>query len=115
MSTKATRDQVETALRSVGVHGECEVTENGDKVVFECKRKGLTVTWWGNTGTVLPQGKNGPLIEKFQQALGNSPKSSDIFVVYGRDEAAKIGLEAILRRGGLNPIILDQCPSKETL
>lgn len=35
-----------------------------------------------------------------------------IFVVYGHDEQARTQLDAMLRRWGLEPIILDQLPSK---
>lgn len=35
-----------------------------------------------------------------------------IFVVYGHDETAKNHLEAMLRRWGLEPLILDQLPSE---
>jgi len=35
-----------------------------------------------------------------------------VFVVYGHDPSAKTELEAMLRRWGLDPIILDQLPSE---
>lgn len=35
-----------------------------------------------------------------------------VFVVYGHDEVARNHLEAMLRRWGLEPLILDQLPSK---
>ncbi|HFR4805042.1 TPA: TIR domain-containing protein, partial [Legionella pneumophila] len=35
-----------------------------------------------------------------------------IFVVYGHDENARSQLDAMLRRWGLEPLILDQLPSK---
>lgn len=42
-------------------------------------------------------------------AVGPSKK---VFVVYGHDQAARTQLDAMLRRWGLEPIILDQLPSK---
>lgn len=38
--------------------------------------------------------------------------SNEVFVVYGHDETAKAQLEAMLRRWGLEPLILDQLPSE---
>ena len=40
-----------------------------------------------------------------------SAGARNVFVVYGHDEEAKTKLEAMLRRWGLNPLILDQLPS----
>lgn len=42
-----------------------------------------------------------------------NPKANNrVFVVYGHDEVARNHLEAMLRRWGLEPLILDQLPSK---
>lgn len=38
--------------------------------------------------------------------------NTKVFVVYGHDETAKNHLEAMLRRWGLEPLILDQLPSE---
>lgn len=38
--------------------------------------------------------------------------SKKVFVVYGHDDRARTQLDAMLRRWGLEPIILDQLPSK---
>jgi predicted nucleotide-binding protein len=38
--------------------------------------------------------------------------NNKVFVVYGHDETAKNHLEAMLRRWGLDPLILDQLPSE---
>jgi predicted nucleotide-binding protein len=38
--------------------------------------------------------------------------NSKVFVVYGHDETARNHLEAMLRRWGLEPLILDQLPSE---
>ena len=75
-------------------------------------------------GTVQVQGKG---TEEVKELLGlsTSPTAAEgapaamnsgagersIFVVYGHDEEAKTTLEAMLRRWGLNPLILDQLPS----
>ena len=39
-------------------------------------------------------------------------KQTNVFVVYGHDSQARTQLEAMLRRWGLNPILLDQLPSE---
>ena len=36
----------------------------------------------------------------------------DVFVVYGHDTTSRTQLEAMLRRWGLNPLILDQLPTE---
>jgi predicted nucleotide-binding protein len=41
-----------------------------------------------------------------------TPANDKVFVVYGHDPSAKTELEAMLRRWGLDPIILDQLPSE---
>ncbi len=58
-------------------------------------------------GTHNLQGKNQDEVNKIlQNSISNNLKK--IFVVYGHDDYAKIELEALLRRWGLEPIILDQ-------
>jgi len=77
-----------------------------------------------DTGKLTVQGKNqGKLKAIFGQgnAFPGSASPADlsnqnsvnrnIFVVYGHDSAAKTELEAMLRRWGLNPLILDQLTS----
>lgn len=39
-------------------------------------------------------------------------KNNKVFVVYGHDEQARARLDAMLRRWGLEPLILDQLPSE---
>ena len=67
-------------------------------------------------GTVNVQGKNKGTVEKILggEAAVSSPQvpSSKVFVVYGHDSGARDQLEAMLRRWGLDPIILDQLPSE---
>jgi predicted nucleotide-binding protein len=41
-------------------------------------------------------------------AAGSAAASGSVFVVYGHDASAKDALEAMLRRWGLTPLILDQ-------
>lgn len=74
-------------------------------------------------GTVTPQGKDPDLVK---QLLGLTPgkgttpvlsvvtagSNNKVFVVYGHEEQARARLDAMLRRRGLEPLILDQLPSE---
>lgn len=74
-------------------------------------------------GTVTPQGKDVDLVK---QLLGLAPgkgtapvspavaagSNNKVFVVYGHEEQARARLDAMLRRWGLEPLILDQLPSE---
>lgn len=77
-----------------------------------------------DTGKIVPQGKNmsvingllgqshapsQPVTGTTQQSASATPR--DVFVVYGHDGPARTELEAMLRRWGLNPLILDQLTS----
>lgn len=73
-----------------------------------------------DNGTVNFQGKNQ---NQAREALGLAAEggvvaqtvatpSSKVFVVYGHDTTARNELEAMLRRWGLDPLILDQLPSE---
>lgn len=74
-------------------------------------------------GTVTPQGKD---VENVKQLLGLAPGrqvtptavakkvagNKNVFVVYGHEDQARAHLDAMLRRWGLEPLILDQLPSE---
>ncbi len=71
-------------------------------------------------GTHSVQGKNTHTVEAalsgettHYQFLA-SENAKKIFIVYGHDPTARNELEAMLRRWGVNPIILDQLPSEGT-
>ena len=74
-----------------------------------------------DTGSFNVQGKCQPEIKAAlgaaaAKAAAPQPTKQDanrkVFVVYGHDETAKNHLEAMLRRWGLEPLILDQLPSE---
>lgn len=74
-----------------------------------------------NTGTVQCQGKNKEELESLLHGPAAAGSVSvrkrtgvpvDVFVVYGHNEAAKTETEAMLRRWGLKPILLDQIPAE---
>ena len=73
-----------------------------------------------DNGTVNCQGKGRDALQAVLQNAGavREPKAaqyvpnSKVFVVYGHDATARDQLEAMLRRWGLEPLILDQLPSE---
>lgn len=51
-------------------------------------------------------------VQLIQVANGQAQKNRNVFVVYGHDTQSRTQLEAMLRRWGLEPLILDQLPSE---
>lgn len=112
-----TIDDVKRALDGAGLSIKTEKRLPNDTGSQVRLVNGAIVNCFDN-GTVNVQGKNKDAVGK---ALGDagaasSPvsgaPSSKVFVVYGHDPAARDQLEAMLRRWGLDPIILDQLPSE---
>lgn len=68
-----------------------------------------------NNGNYNVQGKNNAEVkEHIEQCLGikkGMDKNKKVFIVYGHDEKARNELENILRRWGLEPVILDKMAS----
>ena len=109
-------------IAAAGVNGIW--TEPNGNHQFRSQRGGV-LNYWESTGTVTIQGKS-PGKEDLETAFANgnaqafaapvvAPEdgpSKKVFVVYGHDERARTQLDAMLRRWGLEPIILDQLPSK---
>lgn len=88
-------------------------------------QRGGVMSYWPSTNTVSVQGRSpgkedlealfGATSEaQIAQVAAPAPADPDkrVFVVYGHDERARTQLDAMLRRWGLEPIILDQLPSK---
>lgn len=71
-------------------------------------------------GTVSCQGKNCEAVEALLREADGPAESpaerpanfTKVFVVYGHDIGVRTQLEAMLRRWGLDPLILDQLPSE---
>jgi predicted nucleotide-binding protein len=66
-------------------------------------------------GTILVQGKHKEAIEEllgFREVEDVEASGNKVFVVYGHDDTARGDLENMLRRWGLDPILLDQLPSE---
>ncbi|MBB3147746.1 putative nucleotide-binding protein [Phyllobacterium trifolii] len=113
-------DALKAMIAALGLKGMW--SEPNDCHRFDSQRGGVLLFWQG-TGTVSIQGKS-PGKEDIEAAFdGEQPvaaptvakpdgPSKKVFVVYGHDEAARTQLDAMLRRWGLEPVILDQLPSK---
>ncbi len=70
-------------------------------------------------GTVSVQGRNCAALQQLFNGSGDGAMVADrnllrgqVFVVYGHDSVARTQLEAMLRRWGVEPLILDQLPSE---
>ncbi len=89
-------------------HGTQFSFRNGSKVMVYDK------------GTVTPQGKHVGEVKLHLGLIANPAGVTSstqgirrkVFVVYGHDVTARTGLEAMLRRWDLEPLILDQLPSE---
>jgi len=115
----ATLDEVKANLTARGIEFEPERrlgNDTGWQLRLRNRRAALSV--WDN-GTCQIQGKDQIAVrEELATLLGLSgaaakaPALTKVFVVYGHDPTARTQLEAMLRRWGLEPVILDQLPSQ---
>lgn len=115
-----TIDEIRDALYKAGVSVKSEERLGNDTGTQLRLNNGAIVNCF-DKGSYSIQGKNKQAVE---QALGIAAPtaaaaaatvpSAKVFVVYGHDTTARDQLEAMLRRWGLDPIILDQLPSEGT-
>lgn len=92
----------------------------GNDTGFQLRLDGGAIVNLFDKGTVNVQGKPDEKKAVEQAIAGDStsavpartPKSNRVFVVYGHDTNSRTQLEAMLRRWGLDPLILDQLPSE---
>lgn len=117
-----TKDQVLAALTANGFVPDSEkAIQYGIQLRFT---NGSLVSVF-DSGAVTPQGKDVELVKQIlglepgkaagavqANALVKAPANNKVFVVYGHDEQARARLDAMLRRWGLEPLILDQLPSE---
>lgn len=115
-----TKDQVLSALTQNGfVLAAEKPIQYGVQLRFTC---GSLVSVF-DSGAITPQGKDVELVQRLlglqpgkMQVAGALPDkphhNAKVFVVYGHDEQARARLDAMLRRWGLEPLILDQLPSE---
>ncbi|MDR2991359.1 MAG: nucleotide-binding protein [Burkholderiaceae bacterium] len=112
-------DALKAKISAAGLHGAW--SESNDSYQFRSQRGGV-LSYWPGTSTVIVQGKSPgkeDLEALFEAGATQAPvapvsvqQNKKVFVVYGHDEQARTQLDAMLRRWGLEPIILDQLPSK---
>lgn len=112
-------DALKALIQAAGQQGTW--SENNGCHQFRSQRDGV-LSYWPGTNTVNVQGKS-PGKEELEAIVeggaGAAPAavpaegpSKKIFVVYGHDKAARTQLDSMLRRWGLDPVILDELPSK---
>lgn len=96
--------------------------ENNGCNQFRSQRGGV-LSYWPGTNTVSVQGKSpgkdelealidAGVTEGVAATAPAEGPSKKIFVVYGHDKPARTQLDSMLRRWGLDPVILDELPSK---
>ncbi|WP_026332685.1 MULTISPECIES: TIR domain-containing protein [unclassified Thioalkalivibrio] len=119
-----TLEEIKDALAEGGYEVKSE-NRAGNDVGWQLRLTNGGIVNVFDNGNFNVQGKCQPEIK---EALGVASESSSapsaqgqlkskngytkVFVVYGHDETAKNHLEAMLRRWGLEPLILDQLPSE---
>lgn len=118
-----TYDTLKEKVTQLGMAGEWKDLPNGQKQ-FKA-RNGANFSWYETKGTLVFGGTS-PEKDKLQTILIPLLEAADgefippaancnnnrVFVVYGHDTTARTQLDAMLRRWGLEPLILDQLPSK---
>lgn len=101
-------EQMKSCLYGVYAIAEEKSTANAEQLKLD---NGAVINVFGN-GNYNVQGKNSAEVkEHIEQCLGINKlidKNKKVFIVYGHDEKARNELENILRRWGLEPIILDK-------
>ena len=117
-----TVDKARQLLKAAGLEVVAE-SRLGNNTGFQLRLNNGAIVNVYDKGTVQVQGKNCDAVET---ALGRetvaavtsgtpaafaSPKKK-VFVVYGHDQQCRDQLEAMLRRWGLDPLILDQLPTE---
>jgi predicted nucleotide-binding protein len=117
-----TKDQVLDALTAEGFVPDGEKSiQYGVQLRFT---NGSLVNVF-DSGNITPQGKDVELVKRLlglepgknaglarPSSTAKAQANNKVFVVYGHDEQARARLDAMLRRWGLEPLILDQLPSE---
>ena len=122
MNYLGTYEELQSIVAKTQISGTWEEKANNQKQ-FKCNSGGI-LNWWNTKkGTLTFQGVSKAkdrletAVSKQLEANGGigaaKPKlNNKVFVVYGHDTEAKTHLQAMLRRWGLEPLVLDQLPSK---
>ena len=120
-----TADEIRAFLKGRGVNFTEGAVQNG--VQFRCRTKEIFNVF--ETGAISFQGKQTPLTAEVKALAGETTEApvgqarievpapvpaapaQPIFIVYGHDTQARNDLELLLRRMGLDPIILGRLPA----
>ena len=106
-----TREEARALLSSAG-HTIVEEKRLGNETGWQIKLPAGAVVNVFDKGSYNVQGKNKTDIEQIlNQAAASGGERRKVFVVYGHDEQALMELETMLRRWGLEPLILGQLSS----
>lgn len=113
-----TADEIRDALHKAGLGIKDESRLTNDTGAQIHLQNGAIVNCF-DSGKYSVQGKNQDIVTKAlsiqteKDTTSSCRRGSDkVFVVYGHDTVVRTELEAMLRRWGLDPIILDQLPSE---
>ena len=108
-------DELKRIITSAG-HIIASEDRLNNKTGTQLKLSNGTIINIYDKGTYNIQGKNTEEIKSLldQKETVSTIKSlnNEVFIIYGHDETAKAQLEAMIRRWGLEPLILDQLPSE---
>jgi predicted nucleotide-binding protein len=101
---QVSEDRIQNATRFRGPDGEIFCVYDTGKFVPQGNRKSalaIAVEEWAGKGSVAVGGAG----------LGAESADAPVFIAYGHDTAARDNLELLLRRMGLEPIILANLPA----
>ena len=123
---RGTYQNLQDRVLLTGINGEWRELDNGQKQ-FRADTDAV-LNWWETSKTINFQGDKEEAtkleaafmtVEFDEGAVVAAPVvakaeavKKNIFVVYGHDGPVRTQLETMLRRWGLEPLILDQLPSK---
>ena len=109
-----TREEIIGKMKAAGVslHKEVPMQNNSVNLYFENESNVCVYA----TGKYVPGGRNKNETSRILSEGKTDDSINDIFIVYGHDEVSRNELELMLRRWGLNPIILSrELPEGRTL
>ena len=109
-----TREEIIGKMKAAGISLQKEVPLQNNAVNLYFENESNVCVY--ATGKYVPGGRNKDETSRILLEGKIDDSVNDIFIVYGHDEVARDELELMLRRWGLNPIILSrELPEGRTL
>ena len=109
-----TREEIIGKMKAAGISLQKEVPLQNNSVNLYFENESNVCVY--ATGKYVPGGRNKDETSRILLEGKIDDSVNDIFIVYGHDEVARDELELMLRRWGLNPIILSrELPEGRTL